>query len=152
MSTDPATTFGLGAIDQVSFAVRDAEDAARRWEPIFGPFEIMTVDLPAIEYRGRASSARLTLGFGRSGDIEIELVEVLEGDSPVADHLAEHGEGIHHVRFPVHDLAGKRAAMEAAHWTTIFAGEGGPVSYAYLEPPAEVGGTVIELIETRVNA
>lgn len=76
---------------------------------------------------------------------------MLEGDSPVAEHLAAHGEGVHHVRFPVRDLAGKRAAMEAAHWTTTFAGEGGPVSFAYLEPPPDVGGTVIELIETRIT-
>jgi methylmalonyl-CoA/ethylmalonyl-CoA epimerase len=139
--------YGLGAIDQISFAVTDTEAAARRYESIFGPFQVVDVPAMDITYRGRPSSVTLKLGFGRSGPLEVELVQVIEGDSPARDHLLEHGEGFHHVRFPVSDLKGTQAAMERDGWTTTFAGDTTGVSFAYLEPPPGLVSTVIELIK-----
>ncbi|HLG68346.1 MAG TPA: VOC family protein [Acidimicrobiales bacterium] len=141
-----AERFGLGAIDQVSYAVADVEEAARRYGAIFGHFEVAQVPPMAVTYRGRPATVALRLGFARSGPVEIELVEVLEGECPARDHLLAHGEGVHHVRFPVSDLAATRAAMEADRWVTTFAGESGEVSFAYLEPPGGTAGPVIELI------
>jgi hypothetical protein len=141
-----AEHFGLGPIDQISFAVADTEEAAKRYESIFGPFEIVDVPAMDITYRGRPSTVTLKLGFGRSGPLEIELVQVIEGDSPAKDHLLSHGEGFHHVRFPISDLKGTQAAMEREGWTTTFAGESPGVSFAYLEPPPTLTSTVVELI------
>lgn len=139
--------FGLGPIDQISFAVADVEDAARRFQSIFGPFQIVDVPAMDITYRGRPSSVTLKLGFGRSGPLEVELVEVVEGDSPARDHVEAHGEGFHHVRFPVPDLKATQAAMEEEKWSTIFAGGTGGVLFAYLEPPPAQENVVIELIQ-----
>jgi catechol 2,3-dioxygenase-like lactoylglutathione lyase family enzyme len=139
--------YGLGAIDQISFAVADTEEAARRYESIFGPFQVVDVPAMDITYRGRPSSVTLKLGFGRSGALEVELVQVIDGDSPTKDHLLEHGEGFHHVRFPVSDLKATQAAMQAEGWTTTFAGDTAGVSFAYLEPPPGLVSTVIELIK-----
>ena len=142
-----AAQFGLAAIDQISFVVADADEAARRYEPIFGPF--LVVDVPAMDvtYRGRPSTVTLKLGFGRSGPLEVELVQVVDGDSPGKDHLASHGEGFHHVRFPVSDLRATQVAMEDAGWVTTFAGESEAISFAYLEPPPTQASTVIELVQ-----
>lgn len=146
-TSDPlAEQFRLGPIDQISFAVADAEEAAKRYGSIFGPFQIVDVPAMHITYRGRPSSVSLKLGFGRSGPLEIELVQVLDGQSPVRDHLLAHGEGFHHVRFPVSDLTATQAAMERQGWTATFAGKTAGVSFAYLEPPPSLANTVIELI------
>ena len=143
----PLERFGLGAIDQISFAVADVEDAAQRYQSIFGPFQIVDVPAMDITYRGRPSSVTLRLGFGRSGSVEVELVEVIAGDSPARDHIETRGEGFHHVRFPVSDLKATQAAMEEQEWSTIFAGGTGGVSFAYLEPPPAQENVVIELIQ-----
>src|SRR5262245_41816820 len=118
-SSPLAERFGLGAIDQISFAVADTEEAARRYGSIFGAFQVVDVPAMDITYRGRPSSVTLKLGFGRSGPLEVELVQVVAGDSPTKDHVLEHGEGFHHVRFPVSDLTATQAAMEREGWTTI---------------------------------
>jgi len=143
----PVEQFGLGAIDQISFAVTDAEEAAQRYQAIFGPFQIVDVPAMDVTYRGRPSTVTLKLGFARSGSLEIELVQVVDGDSPAKDHVAAEGDGFHHVRFPVSDLKATQAAMEREGWVTTFAGESAAISFAYLEPPPAQVGTVIELIQ-----
>ena len=42
--------------------------------------------------------------FTEVGNLEIELIQPLEGQSIYADFLAQHGDGIHHIRFNVADL------------------------------------------------
>ena len=146
-SSQVAERYGLGAIDQISFAVADTEEAARRYESIFGPFQVVDVPAMDITYHGHPSSVTLKLGFGRSGPLEIELVQVIDGEGPAKDHVLAHGEGFHHVRFPISDLKATQAAMEQEGWTTTFAGEASGVSFAYLEPPPGLVSTVIELIK-----
>ncbi len=146
-TVSPEQQFGLGAIDQISFAVADAEDAAQHYASLYGPFQIVDVPAMDITYRGRPSSVTLKLGFAHLGPLEIELVQVVAGDSPARDHVDAHGDGFHHIRFPVTDLKATQAAMEQDGWATVFAGDTGGVSFAYLEPPPRPGLPVIELIQ-----
>jgi methylmalonyl-CoA/ethylmalonyl-CoA epimerase len=138
--------FGLGAIDQISFAVVDVEEASDRYRSIFGPFQVVDVPAMDITYRGRPSTVTLKLGFARSGPLEIELVQVVDGESPAKEHIATYGEGFHHVRFPVSDLKATQQAMEREGWVTAFGGESGGVTFVYLEPP-DATSTVVELIQ-----
>jgi methylmalonyl-CoA/ethylmalonyl-CoA epimerase len=46
------------------------------------------------------------------GDVEVELMEPLDQDSPVAKFLAKRGPGIHHICYHVPDLA---AALDECH-------------------------------------
>jgi hypothetical protein len=137
--------FGLGAIDQISFAVSSVDDARPRYEAMFGgPFTV--VDVPDFEVvcRGTPSSTSLRLGFGRTGDLEVELVEVVSGAWPTVAWLAQHGEGLHHLRYPVADVVATRAEMEAAGCTAILRDAGDAV-FSYLEVPM-LNGMVVELI------
>ena len=139
--------FGLGPIDQISFAVRDLDDAVPRYTAMFGgPFTIMDVPDLAVVIGGEPCLTSLRLGFGRTGrrdDIEVELVEVVSGDWPTLGWLAEHGEGLHHVRYPVIDLAASRDEMVAAGFEVLLEGSGG--YFAYLTSPL-LNGMVVELI------
>lgn len=139
--------FGLGAIDQISFAVESVDDALPRYAAMFGgPFTTMDVRDFDVVCRGAPSSTSLRLGFGRSGELEVELVEVVSGMWPTLDWLAGHGESLHHVRFPISDITTTRAEMEAGGCDTILEGGAGGVSFAYLEVPM-LNGMVVELIE-----
>ena len=92
---DVAGRFGLGPIDQISFAVADADEAALRYRGavrgrVSGDRRRHARDL----LRGRPASVRLRLGFGRTGPIEVELVQVVSGEYPTKDYLAKQGEGV----------------------------------------------------------
>jgi methylmalonyl-CoA/ethylmalonyl-CoA epimerase len=148
VNPDVAGRLGLGAIDQVAYAVADLDRALPRYEALFGPFDVMEAALEGCTIRGREADCRLKLAVNRSGPLEIELIEVLEGDTPHSEHLRAHGEGIHHVRFRVDRLEDKLAELEKEGFETTMVKRFGPdVAFAYLETPAELGGSVIELLE-----
>jgi hypothetical protein len=139
--------FGLGPIDQLSFAVPSVDDALPRYQAMFGG-EFTTMDVPGMDVvvRGRPERVSLRLGFGSTAGLEVELVEVVSGDWPTVPWIAEHGEGLHHVRYPVDDFAGTCADMQASGCTLLMEGHSGSVSFGYLEVPA-LNGMVIELIQ-----
>ncbi len=148
MSEPLARDLGLGPIDQVSYVVADLDRALPRYEAMFGPFRVGTSPLPDCTIRGRQADCVLRLAVNNAGPVEIELIQVLEGDTTHAEHLRQHGEGLHHVRFRVDDLDPKLAALEAAGYRAVFHKRFGPtIAFAYLESPAEIGGSVIELLQ-----
>jgi hypothetical protein len=138
---------GLGAIDQLSFAVPSVDDALPRYEAMFGG-SFTTMDVPGMEVvvRGRPETVSLRLGFGETAGLEVELVEVVAGGWPTVSWLAEHGEGLHHVRYPVDDYVGSRDELRAAGCTQVMEGHDSGVSFGYLEVPM-LNGMVVELIQ-----
>jgi methylmalonyl-CoA/ethylmalonyl-CoA epimerase len=143
---DELPRFGLGAIDQISFAVPNMDDALPRYTAMFGgPFTV--IDVPGLEVlvRGEPSSTTLRLGFGTTGSIEVELVEVLEGLWPTLDWLDRHGEGLHHLRYPVDDVAATRSEMIAAGFEVSVESVDG--DFVYLESPL-LNGMTVELLRT----
>lgn len=148
MSSAGARDLGLGPIDQVAYVVEDLERALPHYEALYGPFEVGTSALADCTIRGALADCTLRLAVNRSGPIEIELIQVLDGDTCHAEHLREHGEGLHHVRFRIGDLEPKLAQLEAAGYRTVFQKRLSPtIAFAYLESPAETGGSVIELLQ-----
>ena len=139
---------GLGPIDQVSYVVKSIEASLDRYEEIYGPFEIMEADLQNCTIRGKQANCRLKIAINRSGPIEVELIEVLEGTTTHSEHLSEHGEGLHHVRFRVSDIEKKVAELEAQGLSTVFYKRFSPeIAFAYIEAPSELGSSVIELLD-----
>ncbi len=146
-TADLAGRFGLGPIDQISFAVADVDEAVPRYAALFGgEFQVVDTDLLDVLVDGRPESVSLRLGFGRTGAIEVELVQVVSGEYPVKDHLARRGESFHHVRFPVSDLRATQLAMQAEGYTVTLEGATGGILFAYLTSVDLAGGTV-ELIQ-----
>jgi catechol 2,3-dioxygenase-like lactoylglutathione lyase family enzyme len=143
-----AGRLGLGPIDQVAYVVEDLESALERYEPLFGPFQVADSPLESCTYRGRPVDCRLRLAVNRSGPLEIELIQVLEGEAPHSEHLRAHGEGLHHVRFRVENLDEKLEALGREGFETIFYKRFAPsLAFAYVETPEAIGRSVIELLE-----
>lgn len=155
MTTDQASAlarqFNLGPMDQVAFVVRNLDQALPAYEALFGKFHVVEAAIEA-DYRGKAIKPRLKLAMNKSGPLEIELCEAVEGGPPHGEYLDRHGEGLYHVRFRVQRLNESLQAMEAAGFVKFYSGESGTVRFAYVEALATLGHMIIELIEFRPAA
>jgi methylmalonyl-CoA/ethylmalonyl-CoA epimerase len=137
----------LGAIDQVGFVVRDLDAACARYETVFGPWKRAESPLTGVSYRGVPTDVHLRLAFGRAGGLEMEFISVVSGASPHSEFLAAGREGIHHVRYPVRDLAATLAEFAPQGFAPIWCHALGPYQWAYCEH-ASRDGVLIELLES----
>jgi len=148
MQTSLADAFGLGPIDQVAYVVADMDAALAVYTELFGPFRVSEAALSGCRMRGRRADCLLKLAVHTAGPVEIELIQVLEGETPHSEHLRRHGEGLHHVRFRVEALDPKLEALSDAGYEVVFYKRFGPeLAFAYVETPRLLGPSVIELLE-----
>jgi catechol 2,3-dioxygenase-like lactoylglutathione lyase family enzyme len=147
----PATfgDLGLPQIAQIGFAVRDIDAAIAFYEPLFGPFK-RTPDgygRSQASYKGGPRSPyEIKVAFGHSGDVEIELIQWVSGETPHRDFLESGHEGMHHVQFRVDDCDAWVAKLEAAGYQNVWSDRLRPdVAYAYLERPGDP--LIVEFLE-----
>ena len=114
MTNDLQRALDLPPMDQVGFVVKNLEDAIAAYEPMFGPFTTMNPGEMEFDYRGAVEKSEIRLAFGRSGDIEIELIEWVSGKTPHKEFLDAGREGMQHLRFVVDDI--DRKIAEAAEF------------------------------------
>ena len=132
MNTDSPDALDLPPVNQVGFVVRNLKQAIALYEPMFGPFTEM--DAPDMEwvYRGKPEISSLKLAFGKSGDVEIELIEWISGETPHKEFIEAGREGMHHLRFVVDNVEEKVKEAEAHSYREIWYkrfGEGLAASY-----------------------
>jgi methylmalonyl-CoA/ethylmalonyl-CoA epimerase len=139
---------GLGPIEQVAYVVEDMERAVTHYGALFGPFQISDQKLDGCRYRGQAADMSLRMAVNHSSPVEIELLQPVEGKSPLTEHLEKFGEGLHHVRFRIDGIDAKLEELEGKGFETLLYKRFGPtIAFAYIETPASYGGHVIELLE-----
>ena len=92
---------------------------------------------------------RVRIATARSGSVEIELIELVDGDAIYREFLERGREGPHHVRFSVDDLDASVAAAGKAGLRPVFGKRFSPtVAFVYLEAP---DGMLFELLEIRAG-
>lgn len=132
---------GLPQIAQIGFVVRDLEQSIALYEPLFGPFKRAPAEFARqmASYKGQSRSPyELKIAFGHSGDVEIELIQWVEGDTPHRDFLASGREGMHHVQFRVDDCDAWVAKLNASGYQTVWYDRLRPdIAYAYMERPGD---------------
>ncbi|MBL7126573.1 MAG: VOC family protein [Dehalococcoidales bacterium] len=99
----------ISGIKQVGIVVKDAVRTAENYWQILGigPWEIRPWGNHVLwdrTYMGRPGWGRERLGHAYLGDLELELVQPVEGESVYQDWIDEHGEGIHHLKFLCDDI------------------------------------------------
>ena len=133
---------------QQAFVVDDlaSAQAALRGSLGCGPF----VDLPAtdLDYqlRGERVSCALALGFARSGNVQIELLQPVRGEGLHVEFLATNGPGAHHLGFIVDDRDDIEAVGTAAGFPMVMSGEFGSLRFGYLDTFAAMG-VYVEIVE-----
>jgi methylmalonyl-CoA/ethylmalonyl-CoA epimerase len=141
-----AQHLGLPPADQVGFVVPDIEASMAAYRPIFGEFTTMDTRVEAASYRGGTADVELRLAFAKSGDLEIELIEVVEGQSPHAEFIAAGRSGMHHIRFRTPDIDDKiEAARSLGYECVWYKRMNEQIAFGYLE--REGDPLIIELLQ-----
>jgi methylmalonyl-CoA/ethylmalonyl-CoA epimerase len=137
----------LPEVAQIGVVVEDLDRAASFLERNFGlgPFRVEEVEAPNVWDRGEEKHIRARLGFAMMGQVELELIHIVEGDSVHLEFLRRHGEGLHHLGFRVEDFEGKLEKARRMGFEVLQTGPSGRF-YAYLDTRRH-GGIIFELIE-----
>lgn len=144
----------LSRLFQIGVVVRDIDEAVDYYSSTFGlgPFRTMVVERHGAIVRGKPADYKVKLAFAQMGDIEFELVQILEGETIQSEFLRKKGEGLHHIAFIVDDLEaeiakwgkkGIRVLQRSKPPATPV--EGG---YAYMDTE-KTGGVIFELVQRR---
>lgn len=134
----------------IGMVVKDMEKAIERFTALgIGPFTPRILPAENREtYRGKPfnPAERVTIQITRIGNMELELIQPLDGPSPHREFLEAKGEGIQHLGFMVKDLEGavKDLTAEGSEvlLTSAFPNGGG---VAYLDLNA--ADLIVELVQ-----
>jgi methylmalonyl-CoA/ethylmalonyl-CoA epimerase len=92
----------LRRLDHVAVLVRSTDEALRFYSGRLGLRVASSEEL---------AEPRVRLTYLDAGNAYLQLVEPLDGDSPLSRWLDEHGEGLHHICFGVDDVETAAAAL-----------------------------------------
>lgn len=138
---------GSGLFQQ-AFVVAELDVAEHAMRSGIGCSEFVNLPATDLDYelRGERVSAALAIGFARSGNVQIELIEPVRGPGLHAEFLAEHGPGAHHLGFLVDDLDG---CVDRAHdlgFPKLMGSRFGSLQFCYLDT-RDALGLYTELVE-----
>ena len=144
-------------ITQVALVVKDVQAVAENYWNILGigPWRIYQWELPLVyerKYHGKPAWSRAKMALTQLENVELELMEHVDGDTIYPDFIKEHGEGLQHLQFAADDLEGTvRILTEEYGFPSLQSGrcgENGAYNYIYIEPlhaiwePVQAGGTI----------
>ena len=145
------SNLGSTTLAQVAIVVRDIEEASRRWAGVLGvavPNIIITQPGNDVEmtYRGEASNAQAKLAFFNLGQVQLELIEPLGGQSTWQETLDKNGESVHHLAFWVEGMQQSVDFLRERGIPMVQRGDMGGGQYAYFDAEERLG-TTLELLE-----
>jgi len=132
----------LGPLNHIGIATPSIPDAVARYRELLGAEKVgEAFDLPAQKVR---------VCFVDAPNCQIELLEPLGADSPIARFLEKNpAGGQHHVCFEVPDIHAAKAELEAKGAKVLgeprIGAHGTPVIFIH---PKDMGGVLTELMET----
>lgn len=127
-------------IDHIGIAVNSIETGKRFWKDILG-----------LDFEGSETveEQKVTTAFFPVGDSEVELLESIDPDGPIARYLEKKGEGIQHVAFCVDNVEASLKELKEKGIKLIDEkprkGAGG-AKIAFLHPKS-TNGVLVELCE-----
>lgn len=140
MTPDPSLqALGLPPMDQFCLVVPDLDAALAQYGPLFGPFLVLRNGPFDSMYRGHPARVELAVAFGRAGDIEVELVEWISGDTPHRDFLQQGRQGVQHIRYRVDDIDAWVERLRPLGYVPVWSGsfpgtlDTPAISWCYLE-------------------
>jgi 4-hydroxyphenylpyruvate dioxygenase-like putative hemolysin len=109
-------------------------------------WKILTPDYAERTLKGRPGNFRMKVALALLGNIELELVQPLEGESLNAQFLQSHGDGLHHVASFVSNIAESIARLNNLGFKVVQSGKRPGAEFAYLQNPEEPS-IIIELLK-----
>jgi methylmalonyl-CoA/ethylmalonyl-CoA epimerase len=134
----------LDKIDHVGIAVESIDDKMRLYRDVLG-----------LEYEGTETveSQGVKVAFFQLGESHLELLEPVAEDSPVADFLEEHGEGIHHLAAGCEEIQSARAVAREGGLKLLSDEplEGARDKVVSFVHPKDTGGVLLEFCQRQKN-
>jgi methylmalonyl-CoA/ethylmalonyl-CoA epimerase len=145
----------LESINQIGFVVPDLERAMEAYWRCFGigPWRVYTYGYPLVKdttYRGKKEDYRIRLALAEVGDLVVELIQHLDGNTVHKEFLQRSGKGIQHLGLFVDNIDVAVKQMQEAGFEVVQTGKGygadGDGAYAYVDAEQELG-VMYELIQ-----
>jgi methylmalonyl-CoA/ethylmalonyl-CoA epimerase len=139
---------------QIGVYVKDMERSIEQYEKVFGigPWLVLEGESDYCMDRGKETTVKGRIGMGYTGNVQLELIEILEGPNLYLDTLGGLDEGLHHLGFTVDNLDERLQACREAGIEVLQRGTlkqlGMTIDYAYLDTLDTVG-VILEFIQTR---
>ena len=142
-------------INQVALVVEDLDKAVEHYWKTFGigPWLFYTYGRPLLKemtYHGKPTEYRMRLALAQLGPLNLELIEMVEGDTVYADFVSKHGYGVHHFGVKVENMQAALAAARKLGVEMVQDGCGfgveGDGHFAYLDTEEKIG-VMLELRE-----
>ena len=137
-----------GPMTQLAWVVDDIDRAERELATSAGtPGWTRLADIrfepDACRLRGRPADFVCHISLAYVGDLQLELIQPVSGESIYTEFLATHGPGLHHGCWEVDDLDAVLGDVEPVQAGAMADGD---IRFAYLEP-GPPGLAVIELAQ-----
>ena len=143
----------LPPVSQLGVLVNDVDRAVNYYSSLFGlgPFTVYEFSPEKVWLWEKSSHIRVKQGKAMWGEIELELIQPLEGESIYNEFLRDHGEGIQHLGFNVVNYDEMFHRFEEAHFTPLLRVESYVDTYkgdlrCCSFDTRRVGGIVFEII------
>lgn len=93
-------------IEQFGFIYHNIEKQAKILEKLFGMPKFVMIPPSEVEceYRGNLNTFKIKIGLSRCFNTQIELIQLVEGESVHKEFLDQGREGLHHLSINVDDM------------------------------------------------
>ena len=126
-------------IDHVAIAVRDADQATQQFVRLLNAVPIRTELL-------REKAGTVKVSYLQIGENVLSLVQSMETDGFINQHIAKHGEGLHHMGLEVDDLEEFVADVEGKGFRIPLRDEFSNRSEVVLRPK-DAAGVVLQIVQ-----
>lgn len=130
---------GIKRIDHVAIAVRDADQATEQFVKLLNAVPIRTEVL-----REKAGSVKVS--YLQIGENVLSLVQSMDADGFINQHIVKHGEGLHHMGLEVDDLEAFIEDVESKGFRIPLRDEFSNRSEVVLRPK-DAAGVVLQIVE-----
>jgi methylmalonyl-CoA/ethylmalonyl-CoA epimerase len=149
MEKSVATDTPFSKVIQIGVVVRDMDKTIERLSSLgIGPFKEKLLPAGREEwFRDKPLDAILKLSSTMIGDVELELIQPVAGESPHKEFLDSKGEGIQHIACAVSDVEKEVAKLTKQGVEVLLRARGQDWGVAYLDLGA--ADLIIELIQRK---
>ena len=126
-------------IDHVAIAVRDCDQATEQYTKLLNAKHVRTEVL-------REKAGMVKVAYMQIGENILSLVQSLEPDGFINQHIDRHGEGLHHLGLEVDDLDGFIAQVEGNGYRIPLRDEFSNRSEVVLRP-RDANGVVLQVLQ-----
>ena len=126
-------------IDHVAIAVRDADQATQQYVKLLNAVHIRTETL-------REKAGTVKVSYLQIGENVLSLVQSMEADGFINQHISRHGEGLHHMGLEVDDLNEFIKEVEGKGFKIPLRDEFTNRSEVVLRP-RDAAGVVLQIVE-----